>query len=152
VWPRRTVASPGLLPGEIVHDEIWIDAGRDDLVARVRSAHGERPRTRPVSCEQPRRRIFHHETYRVESVCSALMSFAPRIYTSFCLVYMGRGRTVLRIYTNARCAGEVWPWLWLAALNVVGGYVARCGHWYAGARKCFRSIDIRGWDGFFCFN
>jgi len=59
------------------------------------------------------------------------------------------GRTVLRVYTDAHRAGEVWIWLWLAALNVVGGYVARCGNAYSGACECFGSIDVRGWDFFF---
>jgi hypothetical protein len=69
-WPQRAIAQPDHGLGKIVHDKIRVDARRDDLVARVRSAHRERPRTRPVSSEQPRRRVFHHETCRVESVLS----------------------------------------------------------------------------------
>ena len=127
------IAPPGLVLGEIVHDKIRVDARGDDLVARVRSAYRERPCTRPVSCEQPRRRIFHHETCHVESVCSApyVIHTTPPLLLAFSR--LTRGRTILRVYTDARGASEVWIWLWLAALYVVSGYVARCRHWHAGA-------------------
>ena len=59
------------------------------------------------------------------------MSFTPLLSLAFSR--LTRGRTILWIYTETRRAGEVWIWLWLAALYVVGGYVARCRHWYAGA-------------------
>lgn len=135
------IARAGLVLGKIVHDKIRVDAGGDDLVSRVRCAHRERPRTRPVSCEQPRGCVFHHKTCGVESVCSARMSSAPHHTLNFSR--LTRGRTILRVYTEARRAGEVWIWLWLATLYVVGGYVARCRHRYTGAGKCLGGIDVR---------
>ena len=69
-WPQGVIGAVDLVLSEIVHDKIWIYARRNDFVACVRSAHGERPCTRPVSREQPRRRVFNHETCRVESVLS----------------------------------------------------------------------------------
>ena len=70
------VARFDLVPGEIIHNKIWGRARFDDLVACVRSANGERARTCRASCDQPRRRVFHHETCRVESVLSRV----PLIY------------------------------------------------------------------------
>lgn len=138
-----------LVLGEIVHDKIGGYARRDDLVACVRSAHGERPRTRPASREQPRRRVFHHETCRIEKRASAPRHPLPQPRAR---AHGGGGvvRTVLRVYSEARGAGDVCIRLWLAALDVVGGHVARCGGLYAGARECLRGIDVRGWND--CFS
>ena len=112
-----------LVPGEIIHNKIRGCARFDDLVACVRSANGERARTRRASCDQPRRCVFHHETCRVESMLSRVpLSYPPPPV----------GRTVLWVYSDTLGASDVWVRLWLATLDVVGSHVAR-GRLYACA-------------------
>jgi len=117
------VARFDLVPGEIIHNKVRGCATFDDLVACMRSANGERARTRRPSCDQPRRRVFHHETCHVESVLSPratdLSSSSPFSAT--------QERTVLWVYSDTLGAGEVRVRLWLATLDVVGSHVTRGG-------------------------
>jgi hypothetical protein len=55
------------------------------------------------------------------------------------------GRTLLWVYPDALSASEVWVWLWLAILNVVGSHATRGRLQYASALERFRGIDVRGW-------